>query len=168
MRDLFVIGCYTGLRFSDLSQISTDNFINNGTQIKLKTEKTGELVVIPLHKTVKEIIKKYNGQIPEAMSNPKMNLHIKRIARMAKIKDKTMTSITKGGEKQTTVREKWEQVTVHTARRSFATNMYLLDIPTISIMKITGHKTEKAFLLYIKISQEENANKLLNHPFFKQ
>ena len=168
VRDLFVIGCYTGLRFSDLSQITSKNIINNGTQLKVKTEKTGEFVVIPLHKTIKEIIQKYDNEIPPAPSNQKMNDYIKEVAELAGIKDTVSLSITKGGEKQTTTCEKWEQVTVHTARRSFATNMYLLDIPTISIMKITGHRTEKAFLLYIKISQEENANKLLNHPFFKQ
>ena len=168
VRDLFVIGCYTGLRFSDLSQITSKDIINNGTQFKVKTEKTGELVVIPLHKTIKEIIQKYDNEIPPALSNQKMNDYIKEVAELAGIKDTVSLSITKGGEKQTTTCEKWEQVTVHTARRSFATNMYLLDIPTISIMKITGHRTEKAFLLYIKISQEENANKLLNHPFFKQ
>jgi len=168
VRDLFVIGCYTGLRFSDLTQISSNNFINNGTQLKVKTEKTGEFVVIPLHRTVKNILSKHNGFMPSALSNPKMNLHLKTIARMARLNDTFSMSITKGGEKQTEVSEKWQLVTVHTARRSFATNMYLLDIPTISIMKITGHKTEKSFLLYIKITQEENANKLLNHPFFKQ
>lgn len=53
-----------------------------------------------------------------------------------------------------------------TARRSFATNAYLQNVPTISIMKITGHRTEKSFLKYIKIIQEDNANKLVNHPFF--
>jgi len=35
-------------------------------------------------------------------------------------------------------------------------------------MKITGHKTEKAFLGYIRISQEDNARKLAEHPYFKQ
>ena len=52
--------------------------------------------------------------------------------------------------------------------RSFATNMYIADIPAISIMKITGHKTEKSFLRYIKISPEDNAKKMLQHPLFKQ
>jgi hypothetical protein len=28
-------------------------------------------------------------------------------------------------------------------------------------MKITGHKTERSFMQYIRISQEENADKLL-------
>lgn len=168
VRDLFVIACYTGLRFSDLKQITSNNFINKGTQLKIKTEKTGEFVVIPLHKTVIEIFQKYNNDIPTIISNQKMNDYLKDIAKLSEINDNVSISITKGGIKQTDVFEKWQLVTVHTARRSFATNMYLLDIPTISIMKITGHRTEKAFLLYIKISQEENANKLLNHPFFKQ
>lgn len=168
VRDLFIIGCYTGLRFSDLKQITPDNFINNGTQLKVKTEKTGEFVVIPLHRTVKEIVQKYENSIPEVLSNQKMNEYIKEVAKLAELNERISISITKGGEKQSDVFEKWQLVTTHTARRSFATNMYLLDIPTISIMKITGHRTEKAFLLYIKITQEENANKLLNHPFFKQ
>lgn len=168
VRDLFVIGCYTGLRFSDLSQITTDNFVNDGAQLKVKTEKTGEIVVIPLHKTVKEIVAKYDNNIPTVISNQKMNDYLKDIAKLAKLDNNISISITRGGIKQTQVCEKWELVTTHTARRSFATNMYLLDIPTISIMKITGHKTEKAFLLYIRISQEENANKLLSHPFFQQ
>ena len=78
-----------------------------------------------------------------------------------------MISTTKGGIKQNVSFKKHELITVHTARRSFATNAYLMNIPPISIMKITGHKTERAFLKYIKISQEDNANKLINHPFFK-
>jgi len=45
----------------------------------------------------------------------------------------------------------------HTARRAFATNMYLHNIPSISIMAITGHTTEANFLKYIKISPVEHA-----------
>ncbi len=73
---------------------------------------------------------------------------------------------TKGGKRIREVFKKYEMITVHTARRSFATNAFLHNVPSISIMKITGHRTEKNFLKYIKISQEENANKLIAHPFF--
>ena len=58
-------------------------------------------------------------------------------------------------------------VTAHTARRSCATNMFLAGVPTLSIMKITGHKSEKVFLKYIRITQEENALKLRDHSFYK-
>lgn len=65
-----------------------------------------------------------------------------------------------------TTAEKCELITSHTCRRSFASNAYMADIPAISIMKITGHKTERAFLKYIRITPEENAEKLLHHAFF--
>jgi site-specific recombinase XerD len=166
-RDIFIIACYTGLRFSDLKQINNDNLIKNNTQLKVKTEKTGEMVIIPLHPFIKAIIKKYNGNIPQIISNQKMNEYIKEIGESAGIKEKVTISALQGGNTISTNFNKFELITVHTARRSFATNAYLAGVPTISIMKITGHRTERAFLKYIKISQEDNANKLLKHPFFK-
>jgi integrase len=166
-RDLFVIGCYTGLRFSDLSKLDEKNLIDKATKIKILTQKTAELVIIPLHTYIREILKKYGGKIPEVISNQKMNEHLKDIGKRAKITEKITLHFTKGGEKQSETFLKHDLITVHTARRSFATNAYLSDIPSISIMKITGHRTERAFLTYIKITQEENANKLLHHPFFK-
>jgi len=69
----------------------------------------------------------------------------------------------KGGLKVTEAKKKHELVTTHTARRSFATNVFKSGYPAISLMKITGHRTEKAFLLYIKVTPEENANKLMEH-----
>jgi len=168
VRDLFIIGCYTGLRFSDLSQLTPEKFTDDGTRLKIKTVKTGEIVVIPLHWTIKEILKKYNGETPRALSNQKMNVYIKELAELAEIKERVTITKTKGGLNFEKKFEKWELVTVHTARRSFATNMFLAEVPTISIMKITGHRTERAFMKYIKVSQEQNADKLSKHPYFSK
>ena len=166
VRDLFVVACYTGLRFSDLIQVKPDNIINDGTQIRVRTEKTAELVVIPLHKFVKEIITKYKGSLPPVISNQKMNKYIKELGEIAGIDETVSVAITRGGKTENDSFSKFDLITTHTARRSFATNAYLMDIPSISIMKITGHTTERSFMKYIRISQEENANKLTNHPFF--
>ena len=113
-----------------------------------------------------EIINKYHGSLPAVISNQKMNDYLKEIGEKAKIKDTVKTAITKGGKTENSINEKFELITTHTARRSFATNAYLMDVPSISIMKITGHKTESSFMKYIRISQEDNANKLISHPFF--
>jgi integrase len=166
VRDIFIIGCYTGLRFSDLSQIRSENFIKNGSQLKLKTIKTGETVIIPIHWTIQETLKKYDGQLPRSISNQKMNDYLKELGKKAEFKDKIVLSKTQGGKQTFVTKEKWQLITVHTARRSFATNMFLAGVPTISIMKITGHRTERAFMKYIKVSQEQNADKLSEHPFF--
>lgn len=166
VRDLFIVACYTGLRFSDLILVKPENIVNDGRQIKIRTEKTSELVIIPLHKYVIEIIVKYKGNLPPVISNQKMNKYLKEIGEIAGIDETVKIAITKGGKTKTNLFPKFDLMTTHTARRSFSTNAYLMDIPSISIMKITGHRTERSFMKYIRISQEDNANKLANHPFF--
>ncbi len=164
VRDMFLIACFTGLRFSDLKQLRKDHFQEN--VIKIKTIKTGQTVTIPLHATVREIYNKYEFILPRVISNQKMNEYLKEIGELAKINDPIIQSKTRGGlgvEKNVT---KYDLITVHTARRSFATNTYLQGVPVIAIRMITGHKTERAFLRYIKISEDENAQKMLEHPFF--
>jgi len=165
VRDVFLVGCYTGLRFSDLSQLKIENIQKGKRVLKVRTQKTDETVVIPIGSVVSRLIDKYEGHFP-VISNEKMNDYIKKVAKKAEFNDPVEIIYTKGGVREREVLKKWELVTVHTARRSFATNAYLGSVPTISIMKITGHRTEKSFLQYIKISQEDNANKLINHPFF--
>jgi integrase len=167
VRDLFIIACYTGLRFSDLVELRNENIINKGTVVRITTVKTGEVVIIPLKGFVKEILKKYKGIPPQAISNQKMNEYLKELGEKAELSDDVIISCTRGGKRHRETFKKHELITTHTARRSFATNAYLQNVPTISIMKITGHRTEKSFLKYIKISQEDNANKLISHPFFK-
>jgi len=164
VRDIFLIGCYTGLRFSDLVKLRAEHI--NEKNITITTQKTGNRIVIPLHWIVTEILEKYNHQLPRVISNQKMNEYIKLVGEKAEINDIIIIKETKDGKNYDKDYEKNKLITVHTARRSFATNMYLKDIPTISIMKITGHKTEKAFLEYIKVTSEQNAKKLQSHPFF--
>ncbi|WP_276360226.1 site-specific integrase [Daejeonella sp. H1SJ63] len=165
-RDLFLIGCYTGLRFSDYSQIKKENIIE-GNKLKIRTQKTKDTVVIPIGKVVNDILVKYNYQLPKPISNQNTNQYLKTIGEMAGIDSDVETRITKGGIKDKKTSKKYTLISTHTARRSFATNLYLADVPSITIMKITGHKSEKVFLQYIRITQEQNANKLLDHPFFK-
>ena len=165
VRDLFIIGCYTGLRFSDFIQLTKGNIIDDN-KVKIRTQKTKDTVIIPLHPYVREILERYKWNIPDPITNQKMNKYLKEIGEDAKIKGKIQVRITKGGELKKSTPDKFSLISTHTARRSFASNCYLAGIPAITIMKVTGHKSEGSFLRYIRISQEENANKLLDHPFF--
>lgn len=166
VRDWFLIGAYTGLRFSDLQHLSSDNIV--GDNIEIKTVKTDTLVVIPLHHIVKEILTKYKQGLPKIISNQKFNDYIKDVVKMAEITEDILIEEIKGSTKTRRTEKKYNLVSAHTARRSFATNAFLAGVPTIQIMKMTGHSTEKSFLLYIKISEKENAQKLQSHPFFNK
>jgi len=156
VRDLFIIGCNTGLRFSDYTTISPDDI--QGYKLRNNAQKTNSKIVIPLLADTKAILQKYNFQLPKAISNQKFNESLKKIAEEAGIKENVTTHITRGGVMETTKQFKYELVTSHVARRSFATNYYLMGIDTLQIMAITGHKTEKEFLKYVKVTRDEKAD----------
>ncbi len=171
-RDLFLIGCWTGLRYSDYSNIKPENIDLKEKQITIKTKKTNSTVVIPIHNVVLSILNKYNYVLPKSLSNQKTNDYLKELGeRETKWNDDKKTKclheivtkvITKGGLGMHTNMKKYELLCSHTARRSFATNHYG-KIPTKSIMMITGHTTEKSFMKYIKITPDENAKILQMH-----
>lgn len=163
VRDLFIIGCWTGLRFSDFTKLRKEN-ISKG-MISIRTQKTDQALMIPIHPMVMQIFKKYteNSEInlPRAITNQKMNNYLKVVGQKAELDQKIIVTTNRGILRDNKTYSKHELLTTHTARRSFATNLYLQGFPAISIMKITGHKSEQSFLKYIKVSQEENARKLM-------
>ena len=147
IRERFILGAFTGLRFSDSSVITPDS-IRNGL-IFDKNQKTGTQVVIPIHWVVRQIMDFHPEGLPRSCSNANTNKYIKVIGRMAGIKQ-------------------WDKITTHTGRRSALTNMYLAGVPALSIMKISGHSTQSSFMRYIKMSAEESARNIMDHKFFKE
>ena len=167
IRDLFLIGAYTGLRFSDFSQLRPENITHKGRIFTRKTIKTFEKVSIPLNPNVLAILAKYDGIPPRTISNQKLNTYLKELCKLAgHLTDGVELGRTKGGIRQLRYVPKWDLVTSHTARRSFATNAYLAGVNPVMIMKVTGHLSEAVFLRYIKVTSEQNALLLLNHPHF--
>ncbi len=162
-RGMFVIACKTGLRFSDLIQVNAGNFLTTDRLLRMHTQKTGAVVHIPLSADVLELCRKYNYRFP-VVTNVTFNTHIHEIAKLAGLSE--MVEVPKQGSKDKEFLPKYKLITAHTARRSFATNAFLAKIPTLCIMKITGHATEHAFMKYIRISGEDNARELLKHPYF--
>lgn len=164
VRDLFIVGCWTGLRFSDFRKLRRENF--KGDFIEVEMQKTGDRVNIPIHHTVSEIMQRYETEnhLPPPVSNQKMNEYLKEIGAMInRLHEKTSSTMTKGGMRVTSTKRKYELLTTHTARRSFATNLYLSKFPVHSIMKITGHKKETTFYSYIKLTPNEEAKLLQLH-----
>ena len=169
VRDLFLIGCYTGLRYSDFIKIQPENITieGNGQYLEMLTQKTSQRVVIPLKPIVLEILNKYEGSIPKPLSNQKMNQYLKVIGKEAGITNKILVIRTKAGIRSEKLVPKYELIRTHTCRKSFAANAFRSGLSTLSIMKITGHKTETQFFKYVRITEQENASNLINHEFFK-
>lgn len=92
--DLFIFQLYTGLNYADLKTFnySKDVFIseNNVKFLKKNREKNDETARQILLPEAESILKKYN-YILTVSSNQKYNLHLKEVAKEAKIR-KTITS----------------------------------------------------------------------------
>jgi len=162
IRNVFYIACKTGLRFSDLRRVTAKNFTLDGKILCMITQKTGAEVYIPLSAEVQKLCRKYRYTLP-CVSSQHFNKCLKKIARLAGIS----SEVELRHRDTTSVHKKHELVCTHTARRSFATNAYLAGIPSIAIMRITGHTTERAFMQYIRVEGESNAQQLLQHPYFE-
>ncbi|PQJ13020.1 integrase [Flavipsychrobacter stenotrophus] len=158
-RDMFVLGCLTGLRFSDYSTLRGSD-LRNGLLYK-KTSKTDSWVVIPLRSEAIAIFERHYATGVPAISNSVFNKCIKEIGELADIKDMITFSYKKGNKDISVAKPKAQWITSHTCRRSFCTNEYLSGEVDISlIMKISGHKTHKEFFKYIRVTQEEAAYKI--------
>jgi integrase len=168
IRDNFILDCFIGLRIADYSNLQKNHIIEiEGVKmIKIRMQKTSNIVVIPLSRIALNILEKHDYNL-RTYSNQHMNRSIKQVCKLAGINEEFTKTITKGGKIVEEVYKKYEMITNHTARRSFATNLYLAGVPTLDIMQMTGHKTEKAFLKYIRVTPEQNAIRVSKmHEYF--
>ncbi|WP_018613786.1 site-specific integrase [Segetibacter koreensis] len=167
VRDLFLIGCYTGMRYSDYTNITKDQIDEDFTKIRYNQGKTGQLVVLPVKKEAKILLIKYFNRLreinslPEVKYNSKTNLALKTIGKACGQLQKNYSyKKTNGGVTIHQQHAKWEKLSTHTARRTFATNELKEGTPISLIMAATGHLTEKSFWKYIRATPEEKANLL--------
>lgn len=155
-RDLFIIGCLTGFRFSDYSKLRRHQ-LKEG-MLHVRQSKTGITVVVPLRKDARKIlIEKYSMRMP-TVSMVNFNYYIKEVVKLASIDEPVTVTHKRGNRLIEETKPKYAWVSSHTARRSFCTNEYLLGTPCDLIMAISGHKTEKAFRKYIKADRMKKAS----------
>ena len=176
-RDLLIIGLNTGFRISDFMRLDLSH-IKDDT-IRIKAKKTGKTAEIPINDQIEQTLNKRGGFLPHSISEQKFNEYVKEIGEKVGFTEKVRGSkmecineaeaekkgIDKIFRKVSGIFPKYELMTSHICRRSFATNLYG-KIPTPVIMSITGHSTETQFLTYIKKTNAENAEVLRN--FYKR
>lgn len=103
---------------------------------------------------------KKKRKFSRAISDQRYNEYIKEVCKLSKLTEKVQggkqLETENGIRKVTGVYPKWELVTSHIGRRSFATNFYG-NIPTTYLIYITGHSSEAMFLNYIGKSNKDLA-----------
>ena len=168
-----IISCFTGQRISDFMRFTKEMIrIEKGKSlIEFEQQKTGKQMTIPIHAKVQKLLDKNKGEFPHRISDQRYNDYIKEVCKIAgideEIKGKKQLNISKENNIQKIRRvegvyPKYELVTSHIGRRSFATNYYG-DIPTSYLIYVTGHSSEVMFLNYIGKSNKDMALELTKY-----
>ncbi|OHX66718.1 hypothetical protein NH26_10295 [Flammeovirga pacifica] len=155
-KDLFLISCLTALRFSDYSKINKTHIHNaNGINyLNIRQTKTSEFISIPLNEESHSLIQKLITNEVASISNQKMNKYIKEVCKRANIDTPVTKEIFKGNFQTSIQVPKYELITSHTGRRTFATNLLLQGVPAETVMKFTGHKDYSSFAKYVNIPKD--------------
>jgi len=156
-RDIFVVGCLTGQRYSDYRRMNANMIteMNGMSFIGVVQQKTRKRVVIPLDERVVEILERYEEGLPD-LSVEKVNecLHL-----IGELLQWTWKPIFSGNPPHSVTGSRFcDLLTSHTARRSFATNAYACRIPVESIMAVTGHTSELRLRGYVRDAPEVSAS----------
>lgn len=153
-RDLFIVGCCTGLRLSDVSRLGEASISDD--VIRLHQQKTGGLVEIPLHPKLKEMLE--TRGLPHPISGQKLNTYLRQICQLLDINTPIEVKTVKGGKREVRILPKYELIKSHTARRTFATMLYKAGVPPRIIMGFTGHSSLDVFMNYVIIDNEDRMN----------
>ena len=160
VRDMFVLGCNLGQRYSDLVRISQENFKNG--QFSIVQQKTGNKCFVPINslsidsRITFAILNKYNYHAPYTGDINNYNSYLHELLyhigedflEEVHIDNKINGVITRE------TKSRYQLISSHSARRSFATINTLRNIPRSKILRATGHSSEKAFNRYICYDDE--------------
>jgi site-specific recombinase XerD len=142
VRDVFLVQCWTGLAFIDVSELKEEHIIadNEGNLwIRKERHKTGIMCNVPLLDVPLGIIEKYKvhplcqkrGILLPVLSNQKMNSYLKEIADCCGIKKKLST---------------------HTGRHTFCSVVTLANNVSLeNIAKMVGHTNTRMTQRYAKV-----------------
>lgn len=151
-RDVFVAGCLTGLRFSDLSGLRQELIIDG--RMRLMEQKTGRTLRLDVHPHVLEMLERYGGALP-VPANATLNRYIKVAARQAGVDAPVVDVEFKGGERVERVLPKWRLVTTHTARRTFIALGLELGVPVQVMQRMVGHATLRQTQAYLDVTEAD-------------
>lgn len=170
-KDWLIISAYTAQRVSDFMRFTDECIrVEEGNHfLEFTQKKTGKLTTVPVHPKVLEILNKRNGKFPNPISHQKYNDYIKIVCELAKLDQltkgcKLIEIEPKSGvyRKKAGFYKKWELVTSHIGRRSFATNFYG-KVPTSHLINITNHSSESQFLAYVGKSSTDLAKETFKY-----
>ncbi|MBT3546942.1 MAG: site-specific integrase, partial [Flavobacterium sp.] len=157
VRDIFLVCCYTGVRFSEYKNLKKENIElgKNGKSINYYSKKTKKYVHTICNDITFDLLKKYRFNLPH-ISPQKYNDYIKEVCELAGIDNEILVHSYKAGKAISFKKKKYELIASHTARVSFVTNLHNNCISSSLIKTLTGHSNESMVNNYVHTTAKES------------
>lgn len=141
IRDLFLIGCETGLRFSDCSRLNRDMIVENQLRVNPKKGQgfnRAQRLIIPISERFRKILNYYNNDLPiyPGYRVAEFNKKLREQCEKAKINSSRVILKKKRGKTVEIFKPKYELVSSHTGRRTFCTLKFLKGMPAVANYEI--------------------------------
>lgn len=169
--DIFLIQCTCGLRYSTLKEFLEQPTVfikqhGDNYYIDIISKKTEEQSVIPLSRTIFDILNKYSFKF-QSFSEEYFNRVLKNIGKKAGIDNPIAVQITKNSIIETIVQPKYKLLRSHCGRRTFLTiaKNYIND--NNALMSMSGHTTERQMANYIRSEKIDRIANVFENDFFK-
>ena len=136
--DAFLFCCYTGLRYSDFCQLTSENIIRvNGKRwLHFKSVKTDVEIRLPLHLLFEgkalAVLERYDivTDFAKIGPNSEANKYLAQLAAFARIR---------------------KHITYHTARHTCATLLVHQGVPITTVQKLLGHTSVRTTEVYSEV-----------------
>lgn len=135
VKRIFMLECLTGARLSDCIRLSPANISSDGRTITYVSQKTSIEVTVPVHPWLRDYLVPTAPNEPSSVAVSSYNAAVRDMCRACGINN-TVKVFQSGREQKG---PKWQFVTTHTGRRSFATNLARKNIPLEQIAIMMGH-----------------------------
>ncbi len=162
IRDIFLLICYTCLRYSDVYNLDIANFDFKNEELLSNQEKKEEIVRVPFHPKLKQLLLKYPDNSFPKISEQKFNDYIKEVFKEAEFDDPVPIYKFYGPNTVKEIKPKYKLIASNTARRTFMTLLYNNNVHPKDIMKYSGHSDERSFFRYIRVDERGTKERVLS------
>ena len=153
-RRMFLASCYSAARFSDLHQLCLSSA--RGEHILIRPSKSKKDVVnIPISPGLRRVLELVGEDQLPYMSNQKYNPKIKELGRLSSLDRQVHIVRDEDPNPIITTMPLYQAMSSHTCRRTCITILLRMGFPQEVVMKISGHKDERSFRKYVKMTEAD-------------
>lgn len=161
VRQLFIIACTTGLRYSDIETLQAEHINYDEGVIQRVQRKTNQSVNIALNPLLAKMLLENHNVLPKAICNQDFNRYLKELFKEIGLERTVQLSRIVGKKRVVTDYKLYELASSKMGRRYLCSSL-AGKVPDRTIMAMSGHHSVSAFHSYLCNTQEQEREAVMD------